>query len=471
MKETKEKFLKDSSAKSKDLEHKSRLQHAFDNYHNKQKKSLLQFSDLQLAKERAGGIRQKSIENLEKYLIEFESNFIKNGGKLIWARDAEEALIEIDKIIQKHAPEFIIKSKSMATEEIGLNEFLAEKKIDAIETDLGEFVQQLAGEAPYHIVTPCLQKTKEEIKLLFEPIRKKNGETADTENNSAEELTNTARKYLRRYLQTAKIGITGANFLLADCGAIAITENEGNAFFCASATETHIAVVGIEKIIPSINDLELLWPLLATFGTGQKITTYNHIISGPRQADETEGPKEFYLVLIDNGRSELLEKTEQRRALACIRCGACYNVCPVYKNIGGHVYNHVYGGPIGKVITPHLAKDKNFSHLSQASSLCGACTEICPVGIDLHKLILFNRRDEVTENKISTPIAIGAEKLIWLAWKTAMLKRSNMDKGGAKAKNILLKLLFKKLWGKERELPKVAEKSFNQLMREQRNIS
>jgi L-lactate dehydrogenase complex protein LldF len=455
MKDLKEKFLADSALKSADNEHKKKLSHSFSNYKAKQQRSLGQFADLPAAKKRAGAIRQRSIENLEKYLIEFESRFVKNGGKLIWAKDAAEALEKINEIISRRNPAFVIKSKSMVTEEIGLNEFL-ENKTKVIETDLGEFIQQLAGEAPYHIVTPCLHKSKEEIEELF------SNKINSPKNLSAAELTGEARNYLRKYLREAEIGITGANFLIADSGSIAITENEGNAFYCASASKVHIAVSGVEKIIPSMEQLALFWPLLATFGTGQSITTYNHIISGPRQQNENTGPDEFYLVLIDNGRSGLLEKTDQRRALGCIRCGACYNVCPVYKNIGGHAYNFVYGGPIGTVIAPHLSKENKFSHLKEASSLCGACTEICPVGIDLHKLILYNRRDE---EKISKP-----EKMMWFAWKKAMLNRKTMDKGGAKAKNVLLKLFFKKLWGNERELPKAAPKSFNQLMRERRNL-
>lgn len=458
MKDEKEKFIAESARKSSDPIHKTRLEKAFANYRAKQKKSFEQFADLEAAKKRAGAIRQRSIENLEKYLIEFESNFIRNGGRLIWAKDAAEALEKIGAIVSAHQPGFIIKSKSMVTEEIGLNEFL-EGKTRVVETDLGEFVQQLAGEASYHIVTPCVHKSKEEIEELFSGLPEKNSAASV---QSAEALAATVRKHLGNFLREARIGITGANFLLADSGAIAITENEGNAFFSATA-KIHIAVTGVEKIIPSLSQLSLFWPLLATYGTGQSITTYNHIISGPKAANEQDGPEEFYLVLIDNGRSALLEKTEQRRALACIRCGACYNVCPVYKNIGGHAYNSVYGGPIGKVIAPHLFAGKDLSHLSHSSSLCGACTDICPVGIDLHRLLLYNRRDEAEQN-------LTAENLVWQAWKKAMLKRGRMDKGGTPAKNVLLKLLFKKLWGKEREFPKVATKSFNELMREWRGI-
>ncbi len=442
-------FQENSALKSADIAHKQKLQNAFTNYAQKRNISLQQFSSLELARSRAGAIRHRVIENLEKYLIEFESNFIRNGGKLIWARDAAEAMEKISEIIAEEKPSFVIKSKSMVTEEIGLNDFLSENcKVETIETDLGEFIQQLAGESPYHIVTPCIHKTREEInKLLSEKINAPHDAPAPS-------LAAAARLHLRNYLRNATVGISGANFLIADTGSIAITENEGNAFFSASASRVHIAITGVEKILPSVSDLELFWPLLATHGTGQQITTYNHLISGP---DESEGPQKFFLVLIDNGRSEVLEKTEQRSALACIRCGACYNVCPVYKNIGGHSYGNTYGGPIGSIITPLMKGEKEFGHLSHASSLCGACTDICPVKIDLHKLLLYNRRDFADSH---------SDKLVWVAWKKAMLNRKLMDKGGALAKNTMLKLFFKKLWGKERELPKVADKSFNQLMRE-----
>ena len=453
MTSTLEKFLIDTHKAIENEKLKKQLQQSLSSYKVKNENALTQFQNVELAKSRAAAIRQKVIENLDKYLIEFESNFKKHNGSLIWAQNSDEALSKIEEILISENIQSVIKSKSMITEEIGLNEFLKSKNIESIETDLGEFIQQLSDEAPYHIVTPCVHKSKEEInQLLSEKLN-------ISAKLSAEELTTSVNQYLENKFNSSTAGITGANFLIADSGSIAITENEGNAFYCVTAPKVHIAITGIEKIIPTANELELFWPLLSSFGTGQKMTTYNHIIRGSKKREEKSGPEKFFLILLDNGRSELLAKPEQRSALACIRCGACYNVCPVYKNIGGHAYDFVYGGPIGKVIAPHFSQKKDLHHLSHASSICGACTEICPVKIPLHQLMLVNRKQDA--NKISS-----VEKLIWTVWKKAMLSRKMMDKGGIFAKNTLLYLLFKKPWGKQRDLPKLAEKSFNQIMRE-----
>ena len=228
-----------------------------------------------------------------------------------------------------------------------------------------------------------------------------------------------------------------------------------------SFPKVQIAIAGIEKIIPTLADSDLFWPLLATHGTGQNITAYNSITTGPRQADEHDGPEEFYVILLDNGRTNLLAEVEQRQALSCIRCGACLNGCPIYKGVGGHAYGTTYSGPIGSVISPHLKGMKDYKHLSFASSLCGKCTEVCPVKIELHKLLLLNRRDSV-EQKLNAK----SEKFIFGFWKKAMLNRTILNAGGAGAKNFLLKNFFRKTWGDKRELSKIAPKSFNELWKE-----
>jgi L-lactate dehydrogenase complex protein LldF len=227
----------------------------------------------------------------------------------------------------------------------------------------------------------------------------------------------------------------------------------------------HIVLVGIEKVIPSYNDLYLFLPLLSTFGTGQQMSVYNSILTGPRQENEVDGPEEMIVILMDNGRSNLLAIAEQREALYCIRCGACLNTCPIYKNIGGFAYQTTYSGPIGSVITPHLRGMKEFKHLSYASSLCGACTEACPMKINLHNLLVFNRHEAVTEGDYT-----GAEKFGWNIWKRAMLSRSMMNMGGAGMKNSALKFLFKKSWGSHRAMPVIAPKSFNELWKEKENV-
>jgi dihydrofolate reductase/ferredoxin len=283
----------------------------------------------------------------------------------------------------------------------------------------------------------------EDIAKLF---NEKFGSPLDS---TAEQLTQKARELLReKYLQ-ADVGISGANFLIADTGSIGITENEGNARLTTSFPKIHIAVVGIEKMIPSIADLDTFWPMLATHGTGQNLTVYNTILSGPRQTNETDGPEEMYVVLLDNGRTNLLAQKEQRQGLYCIRCGACLNVCPVFQNVGGHTYDTTYGGPIGSVIAPHMRGMEEFKHLSYASSLCGKCTEVCPVKIDIHKMLLLNRRDAVNDGLVATK-----EKWGWAGWKKGMLKRSLTDFFSGKTKNFLMKTFFKKSWGHYKEMPR-----------------
>jgi len=344
----------------------------------------------------------------------------------------------------------------MATEEIELNPFLEKQGIIVNETDLGEYIVQLAGEKPYHIVTPAMHKSKEDVQKLF---HEKLGTAPDL---TPEQLTFVARQNLRARYITADIGISGANFLIADTGSIALTENEGNARLSTAFPEVHVAIAGIEKLIPSIHDLHIFWPLLATYGTGQNLTVYNSIISGPRNANEQTGPTAMYVILLDNGRTNLLAKTQQREALQCIRCGACLNACPVYKNIGGHSYGTAYSGPIGSVITPHLKNLNEMGHLSDASSLCGKCTETCPVQIDLHNLLLYNRKD--TASEIKRPLK---DKLTWYVWKKAMLNRSLMNRGKG-IKNLMMRMFFKDAWGKQKALPEV-QKSFNLLWKERKN--
>jgi L-lactate dehydrogenase complex protein LldF len=448
-------FLAKSDIKAHDKEHKRKLQFNISKYDQTVLKGKLQYSDLEYIKKKAKNIKYKAIENLDRYLVEFETNFTANGGKVIWANDDKEALNEILKIVQAKKAKMAVKAKSMATEEIHLNEFLEEHGIQSVETDLGEFIQQLDGEPPYHIVTPAMHKSKDDVAKLF-------AEKLGTDINlSAQELTLVAREKLRaKYLQ-AEIGFSGANFLLPDIGGIAITENEGNARLSTSFPKTHIVVVGIEKMLTSYNDLAMFWPLLATYGTGQKVTVYNSILTGPRKENEADGPDEMYVILLDNGRSTLLADQVKREALYCIRCGACLNACPVYKNIGGHTYGTTYSGPIGSVITPHYKGMEEFVHLSQASSLCGNCTEVCPVKINLHNLLLFNRHEAVQKGMSSF-----SEKTAWSLWRRAMLNRNMMERGNATLKNTAMQLLFKNSWGKHRDMLKFAPKSFNEQWKE-----
>jgi L-lactate dehydrogenase complex protein LldF len=299
-----------------------------------------------------------------------------------------------------------------------------------------------------------MHKSKEDIAKLF--VEKLH--TAP--HLTPEQLTLVAREKLREKYVKAEIGITGANFILADIGGVAVSENEGNARLSNAFPKTHIVITGIEKVIPSINDLALFWPLLATYGTGQQITSYNTIISGPRQANEPDGPDEMYVILLDNGRTNILEDEKTRESLYCIRCGACLNACPVYKNIGGHAYEATYSGPIGSVITPHLKDLKEWKHLSYASSLCGNCTEVCAVKINLHELLLVNRHEAVESGA-----APFAEKIAWKVWKQASLHRNMMNMGNDKLKNWMINKVFKG-WTHSRADLNFTSKTFNEMWRE-----
>ena len=450
-----ETFLESSEIKTFDPDHYRKLIFNISQYDKKVIEGKKQYSNLELARTRGAALKQKSIENLEKNLIDFESNLRKRGGQVIWAQDAEEAMAEIIKILKRVNAKTVVKSKSMTTEEVHLNHHLEKEEIESIETDLGEYIVQLRKEPPYHIVTPAMHLSKEDVAKTFHELQ------GTPENWTPKDIVAHVRKLLREKYITAEVGITGGNFLIADMGGVAVTENEGNAWNSVAHPKVHIAIVGIEKIIPSLNDLDLFWGLLATHGTGQNLTVYNNIMTGPRQPGETDGPEEMYVVLLDNGRTELLAQVEQRRALSCIRCGACLNGCPVYKSVGGHAYGATYSGPIGSVITPYLSGVDKFKHLSYASSLCGKCTEVCPVKIDLHNLLLLNRKDFVKSGHKAK-----SEDVIWFAWKTAMMKRKTMERGGAKVKNFMLKQFFKKTWGERRVLPKIAPKSFNELWKD-----
>ncbi len=455
--ETYNKFVKDSEEKSFNKEHRRKLNFNISKYDTAVIKGKQQYKNIELAKNRAGNIKHRVINNLDKYLIEFEANFTKRGGKVIWALDSEHAMSEIVDILKKYDVKNLVKSKSMITEEIELNEVLKHHKIESLETDLGEYIVQIAGERPYHIITPIMHKSKEDVALLF-------NEKFGTPNDmTPTEIAGFVRKLLREKFVNADAGITGGNFLIADIGGVVVTENEGNAMMSVAFPKVHIAIVGIEKIIPSIQDLDLFLPLLATHGTGQNITVYNSILTGPQHDGEIDGPMDMYVVLLDNKRTEVLKRKEQRRAMSCIRCGACLNACPVYRSIGGHAYGTTYSGPIGAVIAPLMNGLGEFKHLSFASSLCGKCTEVCPVKIPLHELLLHNRNDSVKE---VNPAMF--EKITMWGWKKVMLNRKLMDIGSVNLKNKALKLVFSKLWGPRREVPTLAEKSFHQLWKERR---
>jgi L-lactate dehydrogenase complex protein LldF len=443
-----------SSEKAVDLEHRRKLNFNISKYNAVVPKGKAQFPDLTRVRELAKNKKWEAIEHLDLYLTQFEDQITKRGAKVFWAEDSEQALNFIGDLCKEKQCKSVVKSKSMVTEEIHLNDYLTSIGVESVETDLGEYIQQMDGEAPYHIVTPAMHKSKEDVAQLF------NKHLGTDISLTPEQLTLVARKNLRDKYVQAEIGITGANFILSDIGGIALTENEGNARLSVAWPKTHVVIVGIEKTIPSMNDLGLFWPLLATYGTGQQITVYNSIITGPRQPGEVDGPEEMYVILLDNGRTDLLSNAKAREALYCIRCGACLNACPVYKNIGGHAYDTTYSGPIGSVITPHLRGMHDYKHLSYASSLCGNCTEVCPVKINIHELLLENRRESVVAGESDF-----AEKFAWKMWKNASLSRMLMNQGNATIKNWVINKMFKG-WSNQRAPLEFPKKTFNQLWNE-----
>jgi L-lactate dehydrogenase complex protein LldF len=440
--------------KASDREHRNKINFNISKYNAVVPVGKQQFTDVHLAREKAKNIKWKAIENLDKQLEAFEANISKRGAKVIWAENAEQALEEILKICQAKNCRTIVKSKSMVTEEIHLNKFLEKNNIESVETDLGEYIQQLDGEPPYHIVTPAMHKSKEDVAKLFAD---KLGTPPDL---SPSQLTLIAREKLREKYRQAEVGITGANFIISDIGGIALTENEGNGRLSCAWPKTHIVITGIEKVLPSMTDLALFWPLLATYGTGQRVTVYSSIITGPRQVNENDGPEDMYVILLDNGRTNIIANEKLRESLYCIRCGACLNACPVYKNIGGHAYEATYSGPIGSVITPQLREMGEWKHLSYASSLCGNCTEVCAVKINLHELLLENRHEAVDEGDASF-----AEKMAWKGWKQAMLHRSFMNMGTGGMKSWMINTFIKD-WKSRRSPLQFPKKTFHQLWKE-----
>ena len=348
--------------------------------------------DYQALRDAANAIKKHTIENLDYYLEQLESNVIAHGGQVVYCRTGQEAADFVLGLAKKRGIDMLVKSKSMTSEEIHFNERLEEHQLEAVETDLGEYILQLAHQRPSHIIAPALHLTRYDVADVFT-------KELGVENEVViEKQTKIARGVLRRKFLQAGMGVSGANFLIADSGAIVIVENEGNARLTTTTPKIHIAIAGIEKVIPRAHDLAVFLNLLGRSATGQPLSVYTSFLSGPRRENEIDGPDEFYLLLLDNGRTKLLADPEKRQSLYCIRCGACLNHCPVYRKIGGHNYPWVYSGPIGAIITPQFHGVTSDTWLPFASSLCGACAEVCPVKIEIPK-ILLKLREEVTEVK------------------------------------------------------------------------
>ncbi|HEY4990231.1 MAG TPA: lactate utilization protein B, partial [Opitutaceae bacterium] len=362
--------------------------------HEKRTKVLFDhYADPNRLRALAGGIKQHVVENLDTYLPAVEARLVANGARVHWASTAEAACEAVHAILKARGATRLVKAKTMVSEEIALDDYLRQRGIESLETDLGEFIVQLAHDHPSHIIKPIIHKNRRQIAELFE----KNGLGAY--NDEPGVITQRARAFLRHKYLEADAGLTGANFVVAESGRVVVVTNEGNSRFCLAATRCHIALVGIEKILPNDRDLALFLNLLARSGTAQQLTVYNEFITGPRAPGQPDGPDEMHVVFVDNGRTDVLA-SDCRDILRCIRCGACLNVCPVYRQAGGHAYRSVYPGPVGAVLSP-LLLGKRFpekADLPKASSLCGACNEVCPVDIPIPDLLLRLRDKAHTEH-------------------------------------------------------------------------
>jgi L-lactate dehydrogenase complex protein LldF len=359
--------------------------------------------DYQELRQQAHELKKHTLDHLDHYLEQLERNVVERGGKVVWANTAAEACDFVERLARDRGVKIAVKSKSMVTEEIHLNERLERAGIEVVETDLGEYIIQLSGEKPYHIIAPALHKTREQVAELL-------GAAPDA---TAEQLTAIARRVLREKFLSAGMGITGANFLVADSGAVVVVENEGNARLTSSAPKIHVAIAGIEKIVPRAQDLAVFLKLLGRSATGQPLSVYTSMLAGPRREGEPDGPEEFYLVLLDNGRTKILADESKRQSLYCIRCGACLNACPVYRKIGGYSYPWVYSGPIGKILTPQFMGRDRDPWLPFASSLCGACAEVCPVKIEIPRILLELRR-EIAATHAKSGEALAFRLFAWI---------------------------------------------------------
>jgi len=412
-------------------------------------------------RQQAQAIKAYTVANLDKLLVQFERNITARGATVLWADSAAEANRQVLQIAREHNVKTVVKGKSMVSEEMELNHKLAAAGIRALETDLGEYLVQLAGQRPTHIVTPALHLSAEDVGRLF---AEKLGEPFTAEH---EQLTGIARRRLRQEFLRADMGMSGVNFAIADTGTLAIIENEGNVGLSTATPPVHVALMAMEKVLPRIDYLPVFLNLIARVGTGQKLTTYTHLIHGA-----TPGRK-LYVIILDNGRSKILSDPAAWQALRCIRCGMCLNVCPVYRRVGGWAYGWVYPGPIGSIITPHLVGLEQAGTLPFASSLCGACSEVCPVKIDIPHQLVHLRHRAVNE---PSPMNSATERLTWQLWAWAM---SGPRRYGLTMWAVRLGVRMAKLlpwhpgklgaWTRGRELPKVPGPAFRNWWRRHRN--
>ncbi|OLC74060.1 MAG: iron-sulfur cluster-binding protein [Gemmatimonadetes bacterium 13_1_40CM_4_69_8] len=443
-------FDRNARAALADGQLRDALRQATTLFGERRRAALATAPDWEGARDRARAIKDETLLHLDRYLEEFSANAERAGARVHWARDAAEACEVIGRIAEQRGARTVVKSKSMASEEIHLNAALTARGIEPVETDLGEYIVQLAGETPSHIVVPAIHKTKRQIAALF--AERLGIEPSD----DVATLTAVARQALRRRFAEADLGVSGVNFAVAETGTILILENEGNARLTTSLPRTHVALMGIEKVIPRFADLEVFLQLLPRSGTGQALTAYQSLLTGAKRRPEDEGPAELHIVLLDNGRSRLLASPVTRQTLACIRCGACLNACPVYRQIGGHAYGSVYPGPIGAVLTPQLFGLGRSPELPYASSLCGACRDVCPVKIDIPALLLHLRAEVVATRAGKQRVL---ERLAFSGY-AAVMARPRLFEWVVRATRMLKVVPPLGAWTKGRDLRPLAPRSF-----------
>lgn len=458
-------FVEASSAALKDQKIQDNLLGLYNGFHKARIDASDATDNWEALQDRGRAIKAHTIENLDYYLEMMEKNVTAAGGKIFFAKDDSEATKYIVDLAKSRGVKLVIKGKSMVSEEMGLNDVLEEEGIEPVETDLGEYIIQLAGETPFHIIAPAIHKSREDVSDLFQ-------EKLNTPRmNEIKDLANEARKQLREKFIQADMGITGANFVVAETGTLVLVSNEGNGRMSTSMPKIHVAITGMEKIVPSMEDMGIFLRLLIRSATGQRISSYVTTVTGPRKADDEDGPEEFHLVIVDNGRSRLLADPDLRESLYCLRCGACLNACPVYRKVGGHAYGWVYPGPIGAIVSPVMTNMRDAKDLPFASSLCGACREACPVKINMPRMLLYLRNQLAEGGKYpehkSSPVM---ERLAMKGWRaslsnTFMLRLSN-TLGRIVQKPFARNGMINKLpgplsaWTQYRSFPALASKPF-----------
>jgi L-lactate dehydrogenase complex protein LldF len=416
-------------------------------------------------RDRARDVKAHTLDNLDYYLEMTERNVVAAGGNVFFATDAESATRYVIELARSRGVRIVIKGKSMLSEEMGLNQRLEEEGIESVETDLGEYIIQLADETPFHIIAPAIHKSRQEVSNLFQEKHK------TSPHDDIAELTAEARVHLRDKFTRADMGITGANFVVAETGTVVLVTNEGNGRMCTSMPRIHVAIMGMERVVPSIEDMGLFLRLLVRSATGQRLSSYVTTVTGPRAEGAEDGPDEFHMVVVDNGRSRLLASLELREALYCIRCGACLNACPVYRKVGGHAYGWVYPGPIGAIVSPMLTSLSDARDLPHASTLCGNCREVCPVRIDMPRMLLHLRKEIATgETYPGDRSAPLSERLAIKLWRMSVSSPFAMGVANRLARLALLPLrsggsvarLPGSLggWTRYRDLPAIASRPF-----------